>query len=109
MHRLPSAAGPFPAAENRRRGSWHWRITRLGGPAAIEGFASRVSVLPGQSFRLYVSTTAAAFRVRAYRMGWYHGAGARLVWASGSVRGRRQGGPRLAAATRMVTAPWRPA
>ena len=108
MHRLPSAAQPSPAAENRRRGSWHWRITRLGGPAAIEGFASRVSVLPGQSFRLYVSTTAVAFRVRAYRMGWYHGAGARLVWASGSVRGRRQGGPRLAAATRMVTAPWRP-
>jgi hypothetical protein len=108
VHTPARAALAFPAAENLRRGTGDWRITDLGSPAAIEGYASRVSVLPGQSFRLYVSTTAAGFRVKAYRMGWYRGTRARLVWASRPIRGRRQPGPRVRPATRMVTAPWRP-
>lgn len=99
---------PFPAAENRRPGTRRWRITDLGAPDAIEGYADRVSVLPGQSFRLYVSTTADSFRVQAFRMGWYHAARARQVWESGPVAGRRQGGPIIARATRMVTTRWRP-
>jgi N,N-dimethylformamidase beta subunit-like protein len=108
VHRPGRGALVFPAAENLRRGTRDWRITNLGRPHAIEGFASRVSVLPGQSFRLYVSTTAAAFGVKAYRMGWYRGDRARLVWASGAIRGRRQARRRVRRATRMVTAPWRP-
>ncbi len=102
------AGAPFPANENRRPGTSGWRITDQGAPGAIEGYADRVSVMPGQSFRLYVSTTAARFRVRAFRMGWYGGTGARQVWVSGTVAGQRQSGPRLSGATRMVTAPWRP-
>jgi N,N-dimethylformamidase beta subunit-like protein len=99
---------PFPAAENRAPGTWHWRLTNTGAPGAIEGYTNRVSVLPGQPFTLYVSTTAASFRVRAFRMGWYHRARARQVWRSATVPGRTQPGPRIAAATRMVTAPWKP-
>src|SRR5439155_20446287 len=99
---------PFPAAENRAAGTRHWHITHLGAPGAIEGFAGRVSVLPGQSFRLYVSTTAASFHVQAFRMGWYSGARARQVWASGRVAGRVQRRARISPAARMVTAPWRP-
>jgi N,N-dimethylformamidase beta subunit-like protein len=108
VRRTPVPALPFPAAENLQRGTRHWRITRTGSPGAIEGFASAVSVLPGQSFRLYVSTTAASFRVRAFRMGWYAGARARQVWASSPVPGRVQPPPRIAPATHMVSAPWRP-
>lgn len=100
---------PFPAAENARRGTRAWRITRLGAPGAIQGYADQVSVLPGQSFRLFVSTTAARFRVRAFRMGWYHGSDmARLVWTSDQVTGHLQVQSRFVPGVNMVTAPWHP-
>jgi N,N-dimethylformamidase beta subunit-like protein len=99
---------PFPAVENTLSGTRLWYLTRLGAPGAIEGFADRVSVTPGQPFRLFVSTTSREWRVRAFRMGWYRGAQARLVWTSGSVAGRVQPAARIDAATRMVSAPWLP-
>jgi hypothetical protein len=98
----------FPAAENEKQGTADWRICDAGAPGTIQGYASAVSVLPGQSFRLYVSTTAPSFRVQAFRMGWYGGDQARQAWESGSVPGRVQAPARLMAATRTVTAPWRP-
>ena len=108
----PSATGeaapPFPVAENKRPGTSAWRITDLGPAGAIDGYADQQSVLPGQSVRLYVSTTARSFGVDAFRFGWYSGHQARLVWASGQVRGERQTAMRIAAGTHMVTAPWRP-
>lgn len=107
-HRQPArSAPPFPLAENQRPGTRYWRIGHLGPLGAIEGFADRVSVLPGRPFRLFVSTTARRWRVEAFRMGWYHGAQARRVWRSGWQRGRRQPGPVIAPGTHMVTAPWR--
>ncbi|WP_425586127.1 N,N-dimethylformamidase beta subunit family domain-containing protein [Streptomyces sannanensis] len=66
-----------------------------------------MSVLPGESFGLHVSTTAPGFRVSAYRMGWYGGVQARLVWRSERVPGRAQGAPRLEGATRTVRAHWK--
>ena len=103
-----SGKGPFPAAENAKPGTSNWRIDELGTHSAIEGYASAVSVLPGQQFRLFVSTTASALRVQAFRMGWYGGKQARQVWESGSVRGQVQAKAGLTPSTRMVTAPWRP-
>jgi hypothetical protein len=99
---------PFPVAENGNPGTSAWRISHEGAPDAIEGYAGQVSVLPGQPVRLFVSTTSPRFRVEAFRMGWYGGKQARLVWRSGSVRGRVQTAPRISAGTHMVTAPWRP-
>jgi hypothetical protein len=104
----PTATQPFPVRENQHPGTSAWRITKLGAPDAIEGYADQQSVLPGQSFRLYVSTTAGSFRVLAFRFGWYQGHQARLVWASPHVRGQRQTAIHTAPGTRMVTAPWRP-
>ncbi|MFD8967475.1 N,N-dimethylformamidase beta subunit family domain-containing protein [Streptomyces sp. NPDC059568] len=100
-----------PAAESiererQRPGSPGWRIRSQGPPDAVQGFADKVSVLPGEEFGLYVSTTAPGFRVSAYRVGWYGGAQARRVWRSGRVAGRVQRGPRLIAATRTVRADW---
>ena len=103
-----ASAQPFPAAENARRGTAGWYIHDLGAPDAIEGYADRVSVLPGQSFRLFVSTTSPRFRVQAFRMGWYHGRRARQVWRSGEVKGRAQPRPTIAKGTRMVSTRWRP-
>ena len=108
----PSAGGrptaPFPVAENRLLGTSAWRIRDLGPADAIEGYADRQSVLPGQSFRLYVSTTAKSFRVDAFRFGWYSGHQARLVWESAPVPGQRQTAVSIAPGTHLVTAPWRP-
>ena len=95
-------------AENSLPGDPHWEIRHLGAANAIMGYAGAASVLTGQSFRLFVSTTARGFRVSAFRLGWYGGAGARLVWQSGSLRGRQQNGPRLADGTNTVQTAWDP-
>jgi hypothetical protein len=94
--------------ENRRPGTAGWRITRLGAPEAIQGWADQPSAATGQRVRLHVSTTAPRFRVKAYRMGWYGGHGARLVWRSEPVVGRRQPPPTLTPQTNMVATHWRP-
>ena len=96
------------AVENRRLGTSGWRITRLGAPEAIQGWADRASAANGERVRLYVSTTARHFHVEAYRMGWYGGHGARLVWRSQTVVGRRQPPPTLTPQTNMLATNWRP-
>ena len=81
-------AGP-PSAENAKLGTTQWVLpaNRLAGPVELAGYADRVSVRSGQPFRLYVTSTAGAFTVRAFRIGWYGGKGARLVWTSPAVPG----------------------
>jgi hypothetical protein len=96
------------AAENRRRGTTAWRITERGVPHAIEGYADRVSASAGDAVTLYVNTTARRFRVEAYRMGWYQGTRARLLWRSQRLTGRRQAKPSLHPGTNMVEARWAP-
>ncbi|RJL33600.1 hypothetical protein D5H75_10310 [Bailinhaonella thermotolerans] len=84
-------------------------MKRQGAEHEIEGYADQASVLPGQSFKLLVSTTAPTFTVRAYRMGWYGGALARRVWQSRPVPGRVQPKAKLIPATRTVSAAhWTP-
>jgi hypothetical protein len=101
-------APPFPVAENQKAGTSAWKIGRHAATAGIEGYADHVSVLPGQPFRLFVSTTAAQYRVEAFRMGWYGGQQGRLVWSSASSPGLVQAAARFTASTRTVTAPWQP-
>ncbi|MEU5595216.1 N,N-dimethylformamidase beta subunit family domain-containing protein [Streptomyces sp. NPDC020298] len=100
-------AGRLPEAERDAPGSPDWRIRSVGPPEAIAGYADRVSVTPGEECGLFVSTTAASFRVSAFRVGWYGGALARRVWSSAPLRGRVQRAPRLEPETRTVRAGWR--
>ncbi|MEV4557037.1 N,N-dimethylformamidase beta subunit family domain-containing protein [Kitasatospora sp. NPDC049285] len=102
----PTPAPSATAAENARPGNADWRIVNAGPAAAIEGWADRVSVLPGEQFGLHVSTTAPGFTVSAYRMGWYGGARARLVWKSGALPGTRQEPFTVDQATRTVRTAW---
>ena len=95
-------------AENSLPGDPDWEIRHLGAANAIMGYTGAASVLTGQSFPLFVSTTARGFQVSAFRMGWYAGAGARRVWQSGLVRGQRQNGPGLTDATNTVQTEWDP-
>ncbi len=101
----PSSTPSAPVGGARSDGSG-WRIRSFGPPDAVEGYTDRVSVLPGEEFGLYVSTTAPGFRITAYRIGWYGGAQARVVWRSERQAGRVQGGPRLDPVTRTVQAHW---
>src|SRR4051794_41515425 len=63
-------------------------------PTAIEGWASEVSVLPGQQVHLHVSTNDGdRYRVELYRLGWYGGGGAPLLTGSPRCGGGGRGAP----------------
>jgi hypothetical protein len=49
-------------------------------PTSVEGYASELSVLPGEEVHLHVSTEEGdRYRVEVYRLGWYGGDGARRI------------------------------
>ncbi len=73
---------PAIIAENARPGTTAWHITPGASPTAIQGFATTTDAAPGSIVHLYVSSEQPHFRVEAFRMGWYQGKGARLVWVS---------------------------
>lgn len=95
-----------PEAERDAPGTADWRLGPAGPTDAVAGYTDRVSVRPGQECRLHVSTTAASFRVSAFRVGWYGGKQARRIWTSPPIPGRNQPPPRLLSATRTVRADW---
>jgi hypothetical protein len=97
---LALPVGAVPGAE--------WRITHPGPEHAIEGFAARTSVRPGEPVRLFVSTTATRYTVTAFRMGDYPPTGAAQVWVSPPQPGRRQADPVVQAPRATVVAPWDP-
>jgi hypothetical protein len=88
-------------AENKRRGTTAWRIRHPMG--SIAGFANRSYARQGQRVTLYVTTAAATFRAEAFRMGYYQGTGARLVWQSGHIPGKVQPACPVTTAINMVT------
>jgi len=49
------------------------------GDASIQGFATDISVAPGGTVQFKIKTTATAYRIDIYRLGWYGGQGARKV------------------------------
>jgi len=104
----PKPAARRPVSENSLSGDPHWNIRHVGRAADMVGYVGQASVLPGQPFTLYASTTARSFKVRAFRMGWYGGDQAREVWRSGTVPGREQAKPELVHATNTIQASWGP-
>ncbi len=81
------------AEENARAGSTDWRITRPALIGEIQGYAGQVSVQRGEALDLYVSTMTdgAKYEADVYRMGWYGGAGARVVRSIKNIDGENQG------------------
>lgn len=95
-------------AENAKPGTTAWRIpATLRGPA-IAGYANVTEAAVGQSVALYVSTAAPSFHVEAYRMGYYGGADARLVWTSSAAPGHAQPTCPVTPRINMVHCDWRP-
>ena len=64
-----------------------WAITGAG-DTTIQGFATTMSLNPGSTEHFKIKTTASAYHLDIYRMGYYGGAGARRV-ATASSRARR--------------------
>lgn len=110
-HSSPKAAASSPslapvAPADQPGSPWQISAAASGG---VAGFADRTSVLPGETFRLFVSTAASSFVVHAFRMGWYRGAEGRLTWTSQPVPGKKQAAAvQSSKATRTMSAPWTP-
>jgi N,N-dimethylformamidase beta subunit-like protein len=91
--------------ENQCQGTDEWRANQpLGDSHAIEGFVVPATVNVGSSVLLYVSTISATYTFRVYRLGWYQGHGARLMYVSPVYPGIAQSAPLISADTRMVSA-----
>ena len=97
---------PWVLAENAKPGTTAWKITGTQSSTGIMGYANRVQASAGQSVTLYVSTAAATFHVDAYRMGYYGGTGARLVWSSAEVGGTAQAACPVTPGINMVECKW---
>lgn len=89
--------------ENQQPGTTNWQIANTPANGFIEGFADQTYATTGQPVHLYVSTSAPAFHVEAYRIGYYGGAGGRLVWASPSFQGQAQPQCQLTGGVNMVS------
>ena len=90
------AAGNPIQTENALAGTTSWGPPQQGLTAqnqhALEGYASEISVQPGDTIHLHVSTSPAArYRIQLYRLGWYGGSGGRLLGCIPSCSGDEQG------------------
>src|SRR6202158_3268739 len=68
--------------ENTKAGTppSQWDIsTKDAGDPSIQGFATDISVAQGGTISFKVKTTASAYHLDVYRMGYYAGNGARLI------------------------------
>src|SRR5262249_27113697 len=101
---LGSAAANPIVRENTCPGSDDWRMDHpLGQQHAIEGFTVPASVNRRAPLRLYISTTASSYRFRVYRIGWYSGHGARLMYNSAALPGFQQPAPLFDSTTRFIS------
>lgn len=103
------------ANENAKPGTRDWMLsnTRID-PATkyrcpwIEGYCSQTSVKAGEKISFHVSTNPASpFRIDIYRMGFYGGAGGRLLQSLGPFRGQVQPDPPVGA-NRLRQCRWQP-
>ena len=79
----PCGAGGNPiSCENSKPGSppSEWQVGN-GADPSIQGFATQMSVAPGQAINFKIKTDASAYRIDIYRLGYYDGDGARK-WAT---------------------------
>src|SRR5262245_42153230 len=65
------------ACENTLAGTPDWQVSYT--DDTIVGFTTDISTTPGGTVRFKIDTSAPNYRVDVYRLGWYGGAGARLV------------------------------
>jgi Domain of unknown function (DUF4082)/Concanavalin A-like lectin/glucanases superfamily/Fibronectin type III domain/Viral BACON domain/Bacterial Ig domain len=78
---MAACANPV-ACENEKPGSAPsaWQVSGAG-DSTIQGYATSMSVNKGETVRFKIKTTASAYHIDIYRLGYYQGNGARLQQA----------------------------
>ncbi|NCY15883.1 MAG: hypothetical protein EBX39_03780 [Actinobacteria bacterium] len=95
------------ATENQRPGTRDWQIPDDRAMwSKISGYAEATSIDLGETTSIHVTTNAPSWVVSAYRIGYYGGAGGRLVWRSDPQPGVVQPRPTFDVATRTASANW---
>jgi PKD repeat protein len=91
IHGQPACTLNPIACENQLAGNpaAEWDINGAGDPT-LQGFATEISVNKGDTVHLKVDTTASAFQIDIYRLGYYGGMGARKVATLAHLQGRDQ-------------------
>jgi hypothetical protein len=69
------------ACENSKTGNprTEWDVSGAGS-SSIQGFSTDISVNAGSPITFRIDTTASAYRIDIYRLGWYNNSGARKVY-----------------------------
>ena len=107
---LRSTAVPNPTQlENARLGTSDWEISLPATNHQIEGYASAPSVNRGEQITFFVSTNDPTYNIDIYRIGWYSGAGGRLVKSIAGLTGSKQTTPSPDSTSGMVECAWQPA
>jgi hypothetical protein len=107
-----AAANPIVVENQQTAGvSSGWMLSKFARDdltQQIKGYASATSVLQGGSLNLYVTVNPAqTFTIDFYRVGWYGGAGGRLMGSSGPLNGAPQAAcPVVDAGTSLVACNW---
>ncbi|MDA1054410.1 MAG: hypothetical protein O3C40_28550 [Planctomycetota bacterium] len=98
----PTLAANAVQRENADTGSRDWQLTRVRinqgeyRTSLVEGYCSHQSVEAGDKLKIFVSTDPARkFTLDIYRMGYYQGAGARLMQSHGPLAGTVQPTPEI--------------
>jgi hypothetical protein len=89
--------------ENQLQGNpeSEWDISGAG-DSSLQGFATDISVNKGETVNFKVNTTAAAFKIDIYRLGYYGGLGARKIASLGTFAGQQQDPCLTSASTGLV-------
>jgi len=96
------------ATENLRPGDPSWRLTSWQ-PQIVEGYGDAISLRAGDTLHVAVSTgKPMPVTYGVYRMGWYGGAGARLVGSGGPFNGTLQSSCAQDPVTQRVECNWSP-
>ncbi len=87
---VPATPATINALENAKPGSSAWQLVNPALNHEIEGYASLTSVNRGEEIDFFVNTAAASYNVDIYRMGYYGGAGARLMQSFAGIARQEQ-------------------
>jgi Domain of unknown function (DUF4347)/Domain of unknown function (DUF4082) len=95
--------------ENQKTGTTDWQIggTNLANNNEIAGYGDASSINKGQALNLKVSLAQAGkYNLDVYRLGYYSGAGGRLISSVAGLNGVTQAAPTIDPTTRLVEAKW---
>ena len=74
----PIAASNPISIENAQTGTTDWDVSGAGDPT-IQGFATDISVNTGETVNFKIKTDSTSYQIKIYRLGYYGGAGGRVM------------------------------